>query len=105
MKVNVNDKTEKYVFGKIIELRGNFKELVNEEGEKSYECDAYRTRNKTQTFVELDSQAKVSDAKQYLTDTDWIYAKCAEENLVTITEYPNIVAKRKESRLLIRSLE
>ena len=105
MKVNVNDKTEKYVFGKIIELRGNFKKLVNEEGEKSYECDAYRTRNKTQTFVELDSQAKVSDAKQYLTDTDWIYAKCAEENLVTITEYPNIVAKRKESRLLIRSLK
>jgi len=105
MKVVVNDKTEKYVFGKIVELRGNFKKLVNEEGEVSYECDAYRTKNKTQTFVELDSQAKVSDAKQYLINTDWIYAKCAEENLVATNEYPNIVAQRKQSRLLIRSLE
>ena len=63
---------------------------------------------RTQTELDLikttsENNASVQIAKQYLTDTDWIYAKCAEENLVTITEYPNIVAKRKESRLLIRS--
>ena len=65
---------------------------------------------RTQEEIDLikttsENLASVQIAKQYLTDTDWIYAKCAEENLVTITEYPNIVAQRKQSRLLIRSLK
>ena len=103
-KINVNDKTERIVFGKIIELRGNFKEIETEEG-ITYECDMYRTRNKNATFKELDNQFKIQEAKEFLKNTDWIYAKCAEEGLNASERYGDIVEQRKASRALIHELE
>ncbi len=48
--INVIDKTEKLTLGSTYELRGNFVEKVDEEGNISYECDMYRTTNKNDTF-------------------------------------------------------
>ena len=55
MKQFVTDKTERIEMGKIIELRGNFIERETEDG-ISYECDYYRTSDKTVTFEQVHKQ-------------------------------------------------
>lgn len=104
MKINVADKTERLVFGKIIELRGNFVEKIDEEGYISYECDMFRTTNKNDTFENLYNAEKIQEAKDYLSSTDWIYAKCVELNLNVSEKYPTVVEKRKAMRALINNL-
>ena len=101
MKQFVTDKTERIEMGKIIELRGNFIERETEDG-ISYECDYYRTSDKTATFEQLYRAEKVQEAKDYLTSTDWIYAKCVEENLDANIVYSGVVSRRKEAREYIR---
>ena len=54
--------------------------------------------------LEREKQAKIQEAKTYLSSTDWIYAKCVEENLNASEKYPSIVAKRKEMRALINEI-
>ena len=103
-KINVVDKTERLQLGKYYELRGNFKEIKDEEGNISYECDMFRTTNKNDTFEKLYNAQKVQEAYTYLSSTDWIYAKCLEEGLNASEKYPSIVAKRKEMRALINEL-
>lgn len=50
MKINVVDKTEKIKLGKYYELRGNFVEQTDEDGNISYTCDMFRTTDSTKTF-------------------------------------------------------
>ena len=101
MKINTVDKTEKLALGSIYELRGNFEEIINEDGDVSYSCDMYRTKNSSKTFDELDTKYKKQEALDYLSSTDWIYAKCIEEGLNAIDVYPEIVAKRKQARSIL----
>ena len=53
MTINVTDKTEKIKLGSTYELRGNFVEQISEDGDISYTCDMYRTKDKTKTFDEM----------------------------------------------------
>ena len=71
MKANVSDKTERIEMGKIIELRGNFIEHETEDG-VSYECDYYRTSDKTSTFEQVHKQYLADDAQHQLDATDYI---------------------------------
>ena len=97
MKQFVANKKERIEMGKIIELRGNFIEHETEDGIQ-YECEYYRTTDKTATFEQMYKAEKVKEAKKYLTSTDWIYAKCVEEGLNASVVYSDVVAKRKEAR-------
>ena len=72
MKINVMDKTERLEFGKIIELRGNFEEEVNEEGDTSYSCDMYRTTNKNDTFESLYLAEQKQENIAYMSATNYI---------------------------------
>lgn len=81
MKINVVNRTERLELGNIIELRGNFVEKTDEEGNVSYECDMYRTRNKNATFEQLDNQAKIQEAKEYLKDFDYVENKILRNQL------------------------
>lgn len=101
MKMNVVDKTERIEIGNIVELRGNFKEVVRDE-EVGYECDYYRTTDKTATFEELHKQDVAKQAQKQLDDTDWIVAKCTERGLKVSEEYPELYVQREEWRQDIR---
>lgn len=103
--VNVNNTTKKIkIANGLYELRGNFVQETNGDGEVSYKCDAYRTKSDKVTFEELYSAERISELKEYLSSTDWIYAKCAEEGLNASEVYPDIVAKRKNARAGINKL-
>lgn len=105
MKVNVSNKTEKIkITDGLYEFRGNFVEKTTED-DVSYECDAYRTKDSNTTFKQLDNAYKIQTNKAYLASTDWIYAKCAEEDVKAIDIYPEVVAKRKQARNEINKLE
>ena len=71
MKMNVTNKQERFELGDIIELRGNFTEIIREE-EVGYECDAYRTTDKTMTFDKMHKMVMAEQAQKNLDDTDWV---------------------------------
>ncbi len=106
MIVYVNDKTSKIkIANGLYELRGNFVQETNENSEVSYKCDAYRTKSDKVTFEELYNAERITELKEYLSSTDWIYAKCVEEGLNASEVYSDIVAKRKSAREEIGELE
>jgi len=71
-KINVTDKTERLKLGKYYELRGNFEEIENEDGEVSYSCNMFRTTDSTKTF-------------DYLYGIDYLLnTKYVEENYNTL---------------------
>ena len=101
----VNDTTEKIkITNGLYELRGNFVQETTEDG-VTYKCNAYRTKSNTVTFDELYSAERIAELKEYLSSTDWIYAKCAELDVSASEKYPDIVAERKSAREEINSLE
>ena len=98
MRMNVNDKTERLELGNEIELRGNFIETETENG-ISYECDYYRTKNKTLTFEQIHAQETARLAEQNLLSTDWVenqLSRCSLLYGVESTEYENLFARRKD---------
>lgn len=118
MKINVIDKTEKLKLGKYYELRGNFVEQKDEDGNISYECDMFRTMNKNNTFEKLYKELQTKEAIEYLEKTRYV-----ADNLVVAsslgreTEYLNetsstfgitnreILQKRWDTRALINQWE
>lgn len=58
-------------------------------------------------------QIKINEAKQYLTDTGWIWEKCNRNVLVLKNmtseefslKYADIISKQEEYRVLINELE
>jgi len=101
----VNDTTSKIkITNGLYELRGNFAQETTEDG-VTYKCNAYRTKSNTVTFNELYSAERISELKEYLSSTDWIYAKCAELDISASEKYPDIVAKRKSAREEIQTIE
>jgi len=72
MKISTIDKTEKITMGKVYELRGNFKEVVNEDGEVSYIADMFRTSNKTDTFEKLFKADEIAKKKAFLKSANYI---------------------------------
>lgn len=101
MRINVTDKTERVELGNIIELRGNFTEVQHEE-ELSYQCDMYRTTDKTKTFEELHKKHVSDEAQKQLDATDKYVAKCYDLGLVFAEEYPELHEKRKGWRQDVR---
>ena len=102
MKMNVIDKTARLELGGLIELRGNFVEVVREE-DVGYECDVYRTNDKTMTFDKMHKMVMAEQAQKNLDDTDWINDKCYELDLKTKDVYPELCLQREEWREVIRS--
>ena len=101
----VNDTTSKIkITNGLYELRGNFVQETTED-EVTYKCNAYRTKSNTITFNELYNAERIAELKEYLSSTDWIYAKCSELEISAIEKYPDIVAKRKSAREEINGLE
>ena len=49
-------------------------------------------------------QQEVQQLKQYLNDTDYIYAKCIETGEDVTELYAEVIAKRKEARTRIQEL-
>ncbi len=45
----------------------------------------------------LHNAKQLEEAYSYLASTDWIYAKCVEEDLIASEKYPDVVAKKKRS--------
>ena len=72
MKINVVDKTEKLKLGKYYELRGNFVEQKDEDGNISYECDMFRTTNKNDTFESLYKEHVRKEKIAFLNNTKYI---------------------------------
>jgi hypothetical protein len=72
MTINVKDKTEKLTLGKYYELRGNFEEIENENGEISYSCDMYRTTDSSKTFDDLYQSEVKENAITYLSNTNYV---------------------------------
>ena len=101
MKMNVIDKTARLELGGLIELRGNFVEVVREE-EVGYECDAYRTTDKTMTFDKMHKMVMAEQAQKNLDDTDWINDKCYELELKTKDVYPELCVQRVVWRQQVR---
>lgn len=108
-KINVIDKTEKIKLGKYYELRGNFVEQTDEEGNVSYTCDMFRTTNSADTFESLYEEYERSEKIAYLEATNYIscnYADCLtdEEKASFLAEVSDthgitngeIITKRKE---------
>ena len=106
MKANVADKTERLELGNIIELRGNFTEVQGEDG-VSYECDYYRTTDKTTTFATLYQKEQAETAQRYLDSTDWVVAQLAEYQAMgkELPDRSEIFTKREEARKIIRASE
>ena len=101
MKMNVTSKQERFELGDIIELRGNFVEVVREE-EVGYECDVYRTTDKTMTFDKMHKMVMAEQAQKNLDDTDWINDKCYELELKTKDVYPELCVQRVVWRQQVR---
>lgn len=103
MKMNVNDKTERLELGNEIELRGNFIEHKTEDG-VSYECDYYRTKDKTATFEQLHQAEMARVAQEYLDATDWVIAQLGEYQMLGIEtpDRTDILAERERCRNVIR---
>ena len=96
MKQFVANKTERIEMDKIIELRGNFIEHEMEDG-VSYECDCYRTIDKTATFEQVNKQYLADNAQRQLDATDYIEIQlirterlCGKES----AEYTELLAHR-----------
>lgn len=104
MHMNVNDKTERLELGNIIELRGNFTEVQREDG-ISYECDYYRTTDKTITFEQIHAQEMAKIAQKYLDSTDWVISQLGEYQMIgkALPNRSDILAKREEARKVIRN--
>lgn len=105
MRMNVNDKTERLELGNEIELRGNFIETQTENG-ISYECDYYRTTNKSITFEQIHAQEMAMLAQKYLDDTDWVIAQLGEYQMLgkELPDRNDILAKREEARMVLRGM-
>ena len=101
MKMNVVDKTARLELGGLIELRGNFVEVVREE-EVGYECDAYRTTDKTMTFDKMHKMVMAEQAQKNLDESDWINDKCYELDLKTKDVYPELCVQREAWRQQVR---
>jgi hypothetical protein len=113
-KINVTDKTERLKLGKYYELRGNFVEQTDEDGEVSYSCNMFRTTDSTKTFDELYEEELRQEIIDYLSDTNYIAINYSdldtdeerEAFLAEISETYGITnaeirAKRKELRALL----
>ena len=101
MKMQVIDKTARLELGGLIELRGNFVEVVREE-EVGYECDAYRTTDKTMTFDKMHKMVMAEQAQKNLDESDWINDKCYELDLKTKDVYPELCLQREAWREQVR---
>jgi len=101
MKMNVIDKTARLELGGLIELRGNFVEVVREE-EVGYECDVYRTNDKTMTFDKMHKMVMAEQAQKNLDESDWINDKCYELDLKTKDVYPELCVQREAWRQQVR---
>ena len=101
MKMQVIDKTARLELGGLIELRGNFVEVVREE-DVGYECDVYRTNDKTMTFDKMHKMVMAEQAQKNLDDTDWINDKCYELELKTKDAYPELCLQREAWRQQVR---
>lgn len=97
MHMNVNDKTERLELGNVIELRGNFTEVLREDG-ISYECDYYRTTDKNSTFEQLHKRQLAEDAQNLLAATDYKIIKAMEAVLVA----QGLVESREGLREMVR---
>lgn len=100
-------------------LNGNMSVPGNAPGNKEYELIKQwlaegNTPEPEFTDAELLAQentTKVSEAKQYLADTDWIVVKINEANINgedisdLLTKYADIFISRADARVLINSLE
>lgn len=80
MKITVDEKVEKKEMMRVMnvpefELRGNFSEIVDSEGNVQYECDAYRTSNTKDTFEQLHRKFRIDEAKKFLKSTYYIHEK------------------------------
>ena len=100
MKANVADKTERLEIGNLIELRGNFVE-VQREDEISYECDYYRTTNKSATFADLYHKEQVNIAQKSLDSTDWVEVQLNRYALVYGTDSQEYKDKLESRRALL----
>jgi uncharacterized protein YqfB (UPF0267 family) len=104
MKMNVTNKQERFELGDIIELRGNFTEIIREE-DVGYECDVYRTTDKTMTFDKMHKMAMAEQAQKNLDESDKFVAKCCDRGLVFADKYPELYVQREEWREVIRSTQ
>lgn len=95
MKINVIDKTAKIQLGSIYELRGNFVEKTDEDGNISYECDMFRTKDKTKTFDDLYQLEQIEVAKQFITDFDYVENKIIRESQL----YGNDILDTKSDKI------
>ena len=99
MKQFVTNKTERIEMGKIIELRGNFIEHETEDG-VSYECDYYRTSDKTATFEQVHKQYLADDAQHQLDATDYIEIQLTRTERLygkESEEYKDLLARRLDA--------
>ena len=102
MKMQVIDKTERIEMGSMIELRGNFTEIIRED-DIGYECDVYRTNDKTMTFDKMHKMVMAEQAQKNLDESDKFVAKCYDRGLVFADKYPELYVQREEWREVIRS--
>ena len=107
MRMTVNTMQTEFVFGNVRELRGNFITRTRETDNGpviEYECDYFRTTG-GETFEVLYARQRIPELKEFLSSTDWIHLKCAEEGLDVNTKYPEIVQQRIDARNEINTLE
>lgn len=123
MRATVKEKVEKREVIRIFnlpeyELRGNFEEKTDEEGEVFYECDLYRTSDHKKTFEDLHNANLISEAKKFLDSTYFVHEKISRALALTgsaedvLNEYSDtfqmtnreVLLKADEAKALIDSL-
>ena len=92
MKTSVLDKQERLVLGSTYELRGNFEEQISEDGEVSYCCDMYRTKDSTTTFTELNEASIRAEKIDFLAASNYISI-----NRSDLTDEEKIIFDAKKS--------
>lgn len=95
MTIQVTDKTTKIQLGSTYELRGNFIEQTDEDGNVSYSCDMFRTKDKTKTFDDLYKLEQIEVAKQFISDFDYVENKIVREQQL----YGNDILDEKSDKV------
>ncbi|MBQ0113374.1 MAG: hypothetical protein KBT03_09615 [Bacteroidales bacterium] len=67
-------------------------------------CDGEFVLTTDEKAIALDNKTKVAEARKYLQETDYIWNVIREGDAIE-EHYVDVIAKRKEARELIRSLE
>lgn len=108
MTINVTDKTEKIQLGSTYELRGNFVEQTDEDGNVSYSCDMFRTKDKTKTFDDLYESDLTTELTTFLADSNYIsinYSELSDEDKTSfLAEISSTFDMTNESILSLRKL-